>query len=412
MHYTKVIFGICLLIFFSFNHKTGEKHEWTSFRGFNGTGVDTQWTAPTSWEVSDYKWEIELGGTGVSSPVVWDESIFVTSSDDENGHGFLSAVSVGAGNLLWKYKFDISELAMHPNNKLASATPAVDALHVYVIWYAKDKTTLYAFTHQGSLQWTSEFGGIESRHGGGSSLVISETNVIFTREQEEGSSLKSSWVAVNKRTGETSWELERETSKSNSFSTPLFIERNEGGSVLICTSFAHGFTGVDPETGKVLWEKPGILEHRVVGSPVFSKGLLLSCYKGGGVVLELDSDSGSPTDSIVYALPRSIAPYVPSPIVVGDLLFLFADGGFVSCLNYATGELLWKEKPVGAIYGSPICVGGHLYCSTKDGKVIVIAADESYQLKGISELGEGSFSTPVMSKNGMIFRTFTKLKLL
>jgi outer membrane protein assembly factor BamB len=94
------------------------------------------------------------------------------------------------------------------------------------------------------------------------------------------------------------------------------------------------------------------------------------------------------------------------------LLFLFADTGIVSCLNLSTGEVLWKERPAGAIYGSPICVDGNLYCLTKAGKVIVIPASSSYQLAGIHELGDGSFSTPVMCQNGMIFRTFTKLILL
>ena len=87
------------------------------------------------------------------------------------------------------------------------------------------------------------------------------------------------------------------------------------------------------------------------------------------------------------------------------------DSGTIACIELETGKLLWKERPAGAIFGSPICVAGNLYCMTKAGEVIVVRADSSYQLVGIRELGEGSFSTPAMSKTGIVFRTFSKLLL-
>lgn len=402
----------CFLFFFGFSIESTEKFEWTSFRGSNGMGIDTKWSMPTSWDKSNYDWEIELDGTGNSSPVVWGDMIFVTSSNDEQNTGYLIAVSPSNGEILWQKDFEVTDLAMHPNNNLASATPAVDESQVYIIWYTKQQTKLLALTHDGSIQWEADFEGIESRHGGGSSLMLSESNVIFTREQEEGSSVKSSWMAVDKLTGKTSWELERKTCPSNSFSTPVLIKNDRQEAQLVFSSNAHGFTGIDPASGQVLWERPEIMEHRVVSSPIFSDGLLLACYKGGGVVLEIDVNTNQVGDSALYSLPRSVSPYVPTPIVVGDLLFLFMDSGTVSCLKFSTGEVLWKERPAGPIYGSPICVGGNLYCITKAGKVIVIPADSSYQLSGVYELGNGSFSTPVMSNNGMVFRTFSKLILL
>jgi outer membrane protein assembly factor BamB len=117
-------------------------------------------------------------------------------------------------------------------------------------------------------------------------------------------------------------------------------------------------------------------------------------------------------DSVRYSLPNNLSPYVPSPIVVGGLLFLFMDNGTVACLRLASGELLWKERPAGDLFGSPICVNGNLYCITKAGKVLVIDASSTYHLLGINELGEGSFSTPVMCRSGMVFRTFSQLILI
>ena len=128
-------------------------------------------------------------------------------------------------------------------------------------------------------------------------------------------------------------------------------------------------------------------------------------------VIDMDSITNQAKDSVRYSLPRNLSPYVPTSIVVNKLLFLFMDSGTVACIRLATGELLWKEKPSGAIYGSPICVGANLYCITKDGKIVVIKADSTYQLLGINDLGDGSFSTPVMCPSGMVFRTFSQLML-
>lgn len=386
--------------------------QWTRFRGADGLGIDTISSAPTSWGESDYHWKITLPGTGHASPVVWDDLIFVTSSDDTSDLGYVMAISEQSGELLWQKELQVTDLTMHKDNNLAAPSPAVDESQVYVIWYSKEKTSLHALSHDGSLRWQAVFGGIEARHGGGSSLALSDKYVIFTREQEETSSQKSSWVAVNKHTGKVGWELARESAVGNSFSTPILVKDQDQNDVLIFTSWAHGFTAVDPETGKVIWERKSLLSHRVVASPVHANGRIVACRKGEAVVLAVDENLTPLADTAHYSLAPNLSPYVPTPIVVGDLLYLFLDNGSVACLVLATGEVLWKERPAGPIYGSPICVGENLYCMTKAGKVIVLRAKSTYELLGIHDLGDESFSTPLMSNSGMVFRTFTKLIML
>jgi outer membrane protein assembly factor BamB len=387
-------------------------YQWTRFRGSDGLGIDSGRKAPVTWDSSDFRWNLLLPGQGHASPVVFENTIYVTSADDTVNLGHVTAVNVSDGKILWHKEFEVTDLAMHQDNNLASSSPAVDESQLYVVWYTKEKTTLTSLDHEGILQWQREFGGIEARHGGGSSLVLTDNNVVFTREQEEGSIFKSSWVGVNKLTGKTAWELKRESCTRNSFSTPILVKNNLQEDQLIFTSEAHGFTGINPETGKVLWEQKGLLTHRVVASPVYAGGLVIGCRKGEGVVLRVDLNTNQPDDSALYTLPPNLSPYVPTPIVVGDLLFLFMDNGTIACVRFATGDLLWKERPAGALYGSPVCVDGNLYCVTKAGKVLVIRADSEYKLQGVYALGEGSFSTPVMSESGMVFRTFSRLMLL
>jgi len=411
LNYRYLIY-LLLFLLIGCSASESESNQWTRFRGANGQGIDTNKSVPVTWESSDLQWKITLPGIGNASPVSWGNTIFITSANDVKDLGYVIAINGQNGKILWQKEFAVTDLSLHKNNKLDAATPAVDETKVYTIWYSKEKTELTALDHDGILQWKADFAGIESRHGGGSSLMLTDRYVVFTREQEEGSSLRSSWVAVDKRTGKTVWELDRETAEANSFATPLQIKRDKGEAQLIFASQAHGLTGVDPETGQILWERKDMFSARVLASPIYFGGMIIVGRKGKTFVIELDPNTNQAADSALYSLPNNLSPYVPTPLAVDGLLFLFMDNGTVACTRLDTGELLWKDRPAGDIFGSPVCVGGNLYCLTKAGDVIVIQAGPAYQLLGINRLGEGSFSTPVMCGSGMVFRTFSQLILL
>ena len=163
-----------ILAFASISQSDEGINHWTRFRGMDGMGIDTSRIAPAIWEKSDYRWVTDLPGTGHVSPVVWDNTIFVTSSDDSSDVGYAVAIHENTGELLWQKKFQVSDLTMHKDNNLAAPSPAVDESRVYVIWYSKARTSLYALSHDGILQWKAEFEGIEAKHGGGSSLMLTD----------------------------------------------------------------------------------------------------------------------------------------------------------------------------------------------------------------------------------------------
>jgi len=407
-----LLYALVLLLLCCFATED-QSNYWTRFRGADGLGIDSKAKAPVTWNESGLTWKIPLPGTGNASPVVWGNTLFVTSADDEKDTGYLTAVNGKDGKVLWQKEFKVTDLTMHKDNKLATQTPAVDESHVYLVWYTKEKTSLIALTHEGAIRWQSEFGGMLSRHGGGSSPMLTDNCVIFTREQEkEYSTYSSSWLAVDKQTGNKVWELERDSPENNSFATPLLLKIDNHPAQLIFASQSHGLTGIVPSTGEVVWERKKLFATRVIASPFYADGMMVVSRNGETLVIDIDSATNQAKDSARYKLPRLLSTYVPTPIVVNKLLFTFMDNGTVACTQLATGRLLWKEKPAGAFYGSPICVNGNLYCITKEGKVLVIRADSTYKLLGINELGEGSFSTPVLCKSGMVFRTFTQLMMV
>lgn len=386
---------------------------WPRFRGPNGQGLSDATTIPVKWSEQDYKWRVELPGGGHSSPVVWEDEVFVTCGDDKAMRGTVLCLAAADGHERWRKAFDLDKHPMNALNSYASATPALDADQVYVLWPGPGQTRLTALTHDGREVWTVKLPGVQARHGAGSSPIVCGDFVIVSREQDKGGDLKSVWLAVDRKTGEARWRYEHPENANGSYSTPCVYRDKGGREQLIFSSNSHGIAGVDPQTGSLLWKTPSALPARVVSSPVLVDGLVIAtCGEGSrGIRLAAirppDADSSAATE--VYALDRGIVPYVPISVVHDGLLFAFHDQGTVSCLRSGTGEVLWSEKPDGKFFGSPICVSDKLYAISTDGNVVVLRAGPKYELLAVNALGEKSHATPAVAGGRMYLRTYSHL---
>ncbi len=389
--------------------------QWSRFRGPNGQGISDAKTIPVKWMEKDYNWKIELPRGGHSSPVLWGDKLFVTGGDQQAEHSVLLALSVSDGGVLWQKKYSLSKYRPNKLNSFATATPAVDAENVYVLFTSPEETILASLNHKGDEIWKRTFEGVRCQHGAGSSPIVYDDIVVFTHEHEgNAKDAKSAWFAVNRKTGRTRWTLERKTSSKTSYSTPCIYRPKEGDAQLVFTSLAHGMTGVDPLAGTVIWELDSAFVSRVVSSPVIANGLLIgTCgdYGTGKLLTAIrpgTSDKSIPP-SEAYKIESSSMPYVPTSVAKDGLLFTFHDRGDVSCLQSATGERLWREKPAGRFFGSPVWVDGKLYCITMDGDVVVVRAAETYELLAVNPLGETSHATPAIAGGRMYLRTYSHL---
>ncbi len=178
------------------------------------------------------------------------------------------------------------------------------------------------------------------------------------------------------------------------------------------TSSAHGISSFDPHSGKLNWELP-VMKHRTVGSPILADGLIFAaCGEGGGgkqmFAVQPPDAAGKQPAKVAYNVDAKL-PYVVTPVARGKLVFLWADQGLVSCLEAATGKKLWQQRVDGKYYGSPIRVRDRLYCISREGQVVVIAAADKFQLLGQTKLGEPSQSTPAVSGGVLFLRTQSQL---
>ncbi len=405
-----LVFAAASIIFAS----TTAAENWPRFRGPNGQGQGGGTGFPVVWSDSDAAWKIDLGGTGHSSPVVWDGTVYVTASKADGSKGVLLAVDASDGAVRWKRNFALRPFRMNRLNSVAASTPAVDGEGVYVIWYGAESTRVIGLSHKGKERWTRTFPAPNTQHGPGASPTVHGDLVVFTLEAEgnrEGQ--QSFWIALDRNTGETRWQLERDNSTHASSSTPCVYPSPEGGEWLIFASRAHGVTAVDPENGAVVWEAAGTMPTRVTSSPVVAGGLIVAvCGQGGGgirLVAVQPPGNGSPEAQVAYDLTGRLVPNVPTPIVSGGWMFLFHDQGQVTCLESRTGKVLWSEKPGGRFFGSPVLVGDRLYCITTSGQVVVLRAGAAYELLAVNDLGEASQATPAVAQGRLFLRTLSHL---
>ncbi len=389
---------------------------WTQFRGPNGTGISSEKGIPLTWSPGDFAFNIELNGRGHGSPIIWGEKLFITTSinDTEQEGGaqrFLNCLNASTGEPIWTKPFGFNSSHIHLKNSFSSSTPCTDGERVYVGFADEQRLTLSAYDFEGNLEWRRMLGPFTSQHGFGVSPIVWNGIVFLTKDMMGPSQV----FAFDAKTGETKWSILRNIRRT-SYATPMILELPGQEPQLICVSGASGITGHNPYTGETLWwtsEFP----QRTVASPVFANGLIIASCGGGGRGSDMwaidPTGRGDVTETHIKWKRTRELPYVPTPIVYGDHLYLWCDLGIVCCVETATGKTLWTERVSDkTVSGSPICIDGKIYCADEDGIVAVIDAAPEFKLHGKSPLGEGTHATPAVAAGRLYFHTFHRLVCL
>ena len=403
------------------------QNSWCRFRGPNGAGISGAKTIPITWTDEDYNWLVDVPGIGHSSPVIWKDRVFLTTGDPNTATRSVLCFDVSDGRELWRRDFPAEPHAQNGSSSYASSTPAVDEHGVVVSFATPEKVLVLALDLAGGDLWERDLGPFIGPNGSGTSPIIVEDLVIMNNDQDDVRLLslissgtenpaapvgESSVFALERLNGRTCWKLPRKTMLA-SYSTPCVRRASSGNLELILVSTAHGITGVDLVKGTVHWEIGGLFKGRCVGSPVLADDLVFASDGRGvsgdfGVAVRAEKSGERDDSTLAYEMKKAV-PLVPTPLVVDGLVFFWADSGVVSCVQAASGELLWRKRVGGNYYGSPVWVDGRLYCISKNGEVVVLAASPEYELLARIPLGAGSFATPAVSNGVMYLRTHSQL---
>jgi outer membrane protein assembly factor BamB len=392
-----------------------DAQEWTRFRGPNGAGISHAKTIPTQVTESNINWKVALPGSGHSSPVLWGERVFLTSTGDKAGGISVHCLDATGGRVLWTREFALSPFARHQLNSFASSTPTVDAKRVYVVWNEPEHYTLTALDHDGKRIWQRDFGPFVSQHGCGTSPIVYRDKIILLNEQDDAKFVKesarsgaSSIVAVDALTGKTLWQTPRRSAVVT-YSTPCVYQPRNGTPALIFNSQGNGISALDPDSGKVLWAFEEAFDKRSVSSPLIVGDIIVgSCGSGGGghfvtAIKAGDATAGRKTE-LAWQLKKS-APYVPTGIAMGNRLWFWSDGGIVSCVEASTGAIRYQERVGGNYFGSPVWVDGRVFCVSTAGELVVLEAGDKFNVLHRYPLDELCHSTPAVALGRMFIRT-------
>ena len=400
--------------------------DWPRFRGPNGTGISHADTVPLTWTAKDYNWILDLPGHGHGSPVVVGDRLYLISGEPDTAERSVVCVHVNRGDILWKRNFSSKPHRLHHANSYGSTTPAADANGVVVTWSDPEKILLMALDRKGKTVWQKNLGPYQAINGAGTSPIIVDDLVVLMNVQMDPEFMISIGVlpqnypnrtahdsfllAVDRKSGEIRWQVKRETYLAG-YATPCVRTTDNGDRELIFLDSAYGLAGVDIQTGEINWQTSRLLPSRTVASPVVAGDLIFGSHGRGvsaDMLCALRAGSKSTQPKVEYEI-KTAAPLTPTPLVKDKLAVLWSDAGIVTCIEAATGTVVWRNRVGGSYYGSPIWVNGYLYCVDRRGTVMVVAANEKYELLGKTSLGEPSFATPAVAGGVIYFRTETKL---
>lgn len=380
---------------------------WPRWRGPSGQGLAAAGAYTDAWTPKTSVWKVTVPGSGNSSPIVWADRIFLTTGYGNGERLSMLAYSRADGKKLWETFITQNGVEYnHPKNGYASATPATDGELIYASF---GRHGLVAFDFNGRIAWHQRFGNIGNYHGPAGSPVLYKDRVFIFQDGSQTAFVG----AFDRRTGKQIWLTPR--SENVGWGTAVVIDTGTRDELIV--SSQRRVAAYDPESGRELWTVRG-MTFEVIPTPVVGHGLVFASSGRAGPTLAIrPGGSGDVTSThVAWSSPRG-SPFVPSGIIVGDLLYLINDmQSILTVYEAATGKLVYQNRLGVAIRegfsASPVHANGKLYFTNDDGQTFVVEAGRTFTLLRVNELGERALASPALVDGTWYWRTATSLRAI
>lgn len=396
---------------------------WPGWRGPNGDGISAEKNLPTHWsKTENIAWRKPIAGEGHSSPIVWGDRVFLTTSLTEKNERQLLCLNRLDGSTVWERVVVKSEPeTIHRLNSRASGTSATDGNHVFVTFMlakgemitapnvgsermiTPGRIVVAAYDFDGNEKWKTDVGEFVSAHGFNSCPVLFEDLVIINGDHDGDAYI----VALDRETGEERWRTVRENG-IRSYVTPIIREIGDRTQMIL--SGSESVASYDPRTGKQHWILDGPTEQFVASMVYNGEHVFVTGGYPEKHILAIDPrGTGNVTEThVVWRTIRGAA-YVPSPILAGDYLLVIADGGVVTCFDAKTGDELWRERLAGAQSASPVLADGIVYFFSDRGAATLVRPGDEFEVVATNDLEEPISSSPAISQGQIFIRTHEAL---
>ena len=423
---------------------TSAAGSWPSFRGAQAMGIAEGQNLPDTWDVKggqNILWRTPVAGLAHSSPIVWGNTVFVTTavsskgaatfrpglygdgdaSDDRSPQQWkLIAIDKKTGAIRWE-KVAIEAPPVdkrHIKSTYASGTPATDGRIVVASFGSMG---VFAFDMAGNLRWKVDYGKIHLgaydlpswEWGPASSPIIWNDLVILQVDTHADSFL----LALKADTGETVWKSERE--ELPSWGTPT-VATTPAGPVLV-TNASNFVRGYDPRTGKELW-RLGKSSKITAPTPIFADGLWVIASGRAperpifvvkpDAAGDLTLPAGETSNAGVAWSKNARGPYMPTPLAYQGVLYVLANNGLFDAIDLQTGKDIYRQRLPNVGNGfsaSPVAADGKIYLSNEDGEMLVVGAGQTFSHIATNSMGDLLMATPALSESVMYVRTATGL---
>lgn len=381
-----------------------EEHlkNWPAFRGFTGSGIAAGDAYPTRWDVKSGEnlvWKVPVPLPGHSSPVVWNDRLFLTGGSKESRQVFCHDTTTG--RLLWQKSVPgkvTGDQMTSEHTGFAAPTPATDGRRVYVSFATND---FAAFDFAGNPVWTRNLGTPKNSLGHAASLRVHGNRLLVQLDQGPAKQGLSRLLALDTATGQNVWEVKRPV--PDSWATPIVAEVKGQAQIITCGD--PWVIAYDPANGRELW-RADCLRQDVGPSPVFANGMVYAAveYRGAAAV-RADGQGDVTKTHIAWSIPEG-APDTTSPLAAGPHVFLLTTyGSLLTCLDAKTGAKRWDKEIDGPFLASPSAVGKYVYLFSEKGKALVLEPGESdAKIVFSTDLGDKITASPAFCAGRLYVR--------
>ncbi|MEE2813192.1 MAG: PQQ-binding-like beta-propeller repeat protein [Verrucomicrobiota bacterium] len=391
---------------------------WPGWRGPRGDGSSQEKNVPTRWSPTEnIAWKQAIPGKGHSSPVIWENQIFLLACLAEKEERVLLCLDRRTGKTIWQSSILKTPLeTLHRLNSRASSTPVTDGKMVYVTTMKVDERKISApnvgaprmitpgsfvvsaFDMEGKKKWERNVGEFISAHGFNACPVLYRNLVIVNGDHDGDAYL----AALDKQTGELQWKVPREN-KTRSYATPIIRTIKGKEQMILCGD--KSVASYDPATGKRHWIIDGPTEQFVASMVYNGKyAFVTGGYPERHILAIRPEGSGNVTETHIAWRVKKGASYVPSPVVVGPYFVIVADNGIASCFKAEDGTRLWMERLGGGHSASTITADGLVYFVSDRGITSVLKPGPKFEEPKKNDLKELVSSSPAISQGQLFIR--------
>ena len=377
--------------------------DWPQFRGPNGQGHSDEQGLPLNWsETTNVRWKVAIPGKGWSSPVVQGDRIWLTTATEEGKS--LRAISVdrNSGAILQNvevFRLKSAKLA-NSKNSFASPTAVIDGDRIYVHFGSYGTACI---TQSGEVVWKTRLEYDNGQHGTGGSPVLYKDLLIISCDGNDVQFV----VALDKVTGKVKWKKTREGYQA--YTTPLVVSGNGVDQVISPGAFRA--VAYEPGSGKELWQVTYGEGFSNVPRPVYGDGLVYICtgfQQPSLLAVKLDGKGDVTKSKVVWKLDRGV-PLTPSPLLIGNELYMVTDNGIATCVDAKTGKEYWRARVGGNHSASPIYADGRIYFLSEEGESVVIAPGQQLKHLATNHLEGRTLASMAIASGSIFVRSETHL---